>query len=193
MKTSIRRGVLLALALALAAGPLLATAADARNDRYRERPRTGAPDRPNYSRGPAREQPGYITPERPGNRWGSGRERPRNIGPERPGNRWGPGYRERPVYREYRNDRRYHRGSGVVPFLGGLAIGAIIGGHSYNYCPPPPPPVVQRVYVYDCPWCPFQVGDYDAWVAHLMEVHRVPGYQINDYYPPFSRGHWEVY
>lgn len=81
----------------------------------------------------------------------------------------------------------------MVPFLGGLAIGAIIGNNSPNYCPPPPPPVIRQFYVYDCGWCAGRYLDYDAWLEHLIVVHGVPAYDIDGRYPPFTCGHWEAY
>jgi hypothetical protein len=181
MKTSIRRSVPLVLALALVAGSVLATAVDAgsKPTRQREKPRITAPDRSNDRGGPGnRDQRGDRG--QPGNR-------------DRRGDRDQRGDRGRPGPPDHRGDRRHHGGSGVGSFLGGVAIGAILGGHPHHWCaPPPPPPQVYRIYVYDCDWCRWQFRDYDDWVEHLIDYHGVPGYDIDRYYPPYARGHWEV-
>jgi hypothetical protein len=94
------------------------------------------------------------------------------------------GYRSKTVYREV-----HHHGSNVGAFLGGVAVGAIIGTH-VDRCPPPPPPP-RRVWVYDCDPCGYHSSSYDGWTNHLVVVHDVPRCDIAVHYPPNYSGHWE--
>ncbi|HEX7879471.1 MAG TPA: hypothetical protein VF720_08680 [Candidatus Eisenbacteria bacterium] len=107
---------------------------------------------------------------------------------------------ERHVYHEtsnhYYDNHDYHghsHGSSVGAFLGGVAVGAIIGTHANSYCapPPPPPPPPRRVWVYDCGPCGYHNRSYDGWVSHLTVVHGVPRCDIAVSYPQNYCGHWE--
>ena len=93
-------------------------------------------------------------------------------------------YRSQTVYRDY-----HHHGSDVGAFLGGVAVGAIIGTHVDRCAPPPPPP--RRAWVYDCGPCGYHNQSYDGWVNHLVVVHDVPRCDIAVSYPPNYCGHWE--
>lgn len=208
MRTSIRHGLLVALALTLVAGPLLATAASASPVRQREKSRVSAPDRTRRqpgnvqrdrgdSRGPRvdrdrrdRQPPPSMDRDRRGSRPPADRDRRDHRPPPPPVNR------DRRDHRDYRPGPRHHHGSGVGSFLGGVALGAILGGHPHVWCGPPPPPprpYMHRVYVYDCDWCDCQFRNYDAWVMHLVDYHGIPPYEIDEYFPPYARGHWEFY
>jgi|GEM_PF-2573229 len=92
-------------------------------------------------------------------------------------------------YDRYRN--RSQCNSNVGTFLGGVAVGAIIGHHTDRYPPPPPPP--RRAWTYDCDPCGYHNQSYDSWVVHLTVVHEVPRCDIAASYPPNYCGHWEDY
>ena len=103
------------------------------------------------------------------------------------------------TYRNYSTPRHHvvthhdyvhhdHHGSEVGAFIGGLAVGAIIGTHVDHYAPPPPPP--RRVWYYDCGPCGYHAPGYDRWVEHLVVVHHVPHCDVATYYPPRYRAHW---
>lgn len=105
-------------------------------------------------------------------------------------------HRSRPVHVErkvvhhyYRHDHHHGRGSDVGAFLGGVAVGTILG-HVADRCPPPPPPP-RRVYVYDCGPCGFRAHDYGAWSSHLVVTHHVRRADLDTCYPPYYGGYWE--
>ncbi len=86
-------------------------------------------------------------------------------------------------------DARHRHGPAVVPFLGGVAVGAIIG--SQRSCPPPPPR--RRAYVYECGYCDGDYRDYAVYIDHLIIVHHVDRCDIDRYYPMYAGGYWEEY
>lgn len=91
------------------------------------------------------------------------------------------------VHQHYRHDRYRDRGSNVGAFLGGVAVGTVLG-HVADRCPPPPPPP-RRVYVYDCT-CGYQAHDYGSWSSHLVVTHHVRRADLDTCYPPHYGGYW---
>jgi hypothetical protein len=173
MKNRVRRGLSIAVALAVLTAPVMAGTAEASHSKYRKA---------------KRQQTSYQ------NRSGGKHYSNRSYSKRQSSRRSSPRH-----YEGRRNSRRGH--SDVVPFIGGLAVGAIIGshaGHSHGhggYCPPPRPRrhVVQRVYVYHCDCCDTRYRSYDSWTEHLVVAHEVPSYEVHDYYPQNDGGYWEDY
>ena len=94
----------------------------------------------------------------------------------------------RVVYVEKSRHRHHHDGdSDIVPFLGGVVLGAILGNASASSrC-------VERRYVYDCDACGRHYGSYDGWTSHLVTVHDVPSCDVREEYPEYQGGYWENY
>jgi hypothetical protein len=181
MKHPARRGVSLAIALAFLASPLMATAVEASHSKY-------------YGdRGGRRGSYQQVSRKKHSSSYrGSYRETYRSS--SRPRYSYRESYRSK---RHYGSTHRHydgcgHRGgSGIGPFVGGLAVGAIIGS-SVNSCPPRRH-VVHRRYVYHCDCCDYRYRSYDSWTEHLVVHHRVPSCDVRDYYPEYDGGYWEEY
>lgn len=89
-----------------------------------------------------------------------------------------------------RREWRGHRGhSDLVPFLGGVVLGTVIGSH----CDAPPPPCRVRsvVFVYDCDWCDFRTRGYDDFCSHMVCEHRIPRCDVGRWFQPNEHGSWE--
>ena len=150
MKTLIRRGLSLVLAMTMLTSPLMALTAEAGN--------------------------------------GNGRGRGRGNG------RWKNARQERVCRTEsrrvYRTDTRHvyyhhdHDNDSIVPFIGGVVVGAIIGSAARSRS--------ERCYVYDCD-CGRHYRDYDSWTEHQVIVHNVPSCDVEDDYPVCQGGHWDTY
>jgi hypothetical protein len=176
MQNRVRRMLSVAMVLAVLTAPVMAATAEASHSKYQNSKR--------------RQQSSYQ------NRSGGKHHSNRSYRSGRSGGRRHEG-------RRYEGRRSHHHGghSDVVPFIGGLAVGAIIGshaGHSHGhgeYCPPPRPRrhVVRRVYVYHCDCCDSRYRSYDSWTEHLVVAHHVPSYEVHDYYPQNDGGYWEEY
>ena len=108
-----------------------------------------------------------------------------------------------PPPREYRvsceapRHRSHHRGrhheSGFWPFVGGLAVGAVIGSQ-YDQpvrCEVPRPVIRARIYIYDCDACDYRGVGYEAFCDHLVFEHHVSRCDVTRWYRPYANGYWE--
>jgi hypothetical protein len=202
MKNFIRRGLCLVLALMMLTSPMLTLTAEAKNGKsrgkgsksrgasvYAQKRGRGQQERVQSSRRSHDDNHDY---DRSRSRQGSHVTAGRRSGYDNRNDSSNNHSRHQSRSRQSRSSGSRRHGSregndsAIVPFLGGLVLGAILGNASASSRS-------ERHYVYDCDPCGGHYGSYDRWSSHLVEVHEVPSCDVAEYYPEHQGGHWESY
>lgn len=185
MKNFNRRGLCLVLALMMLTSPMLTLTAEAKNGKSRGK---GSRSRGAsvYAQNRGRHQ-GHDRDSHGGCEDSHVRSDSRSRGADRDR---ADNSRSRHQGRSHEGSQRHRSREGnesvIVPFLGGLVLGAILGNASASSRS-------ERRYVYDCDPCGGHYGSYDGWSDHLVQVHEVPSCDVAGYYPEHQGGHWESY
>jgi hypothetical protein len=175
MKNFIRRGMSLVLAVLLLTSPLMALTAEAGNGKSRGRGKSHK-SRVYKDRSHGRDRhDDHVYADNSTSRHRSGSTSHRS---HRESRRSGSSHHKH---------SREHNESAIVPFIGGLVIGAIISNAANSSSRH------DRHYVYDCDPCGSHYRSYDRWQGHLVSYHDVPSCDVAEYYPEYEGGHWENY